>query len=181
MDNTDDATSPFENFSSLLRIAGTQVPARAIFLGQSLFAGIYTGTTVGLVCGQFGMYFTPLGPLVPFLLGTGVGFCMGLYGTWKSSVGMVRVFCRNYPTVLAHSMWTEHYQVVPLDIQQDGSTMEDWALNHGYFRLTLCVLAARACERDVREINRQQRQRLIDEQSNSEDGSRTYVQSDINI
>lgn len=179
MDNDD--PTPFENFSSLLRLAGAQVPARAIFLGQSLFSGIYTGTTLGLVCGQVGMYFTPLGPLIPFLFGTGVGFCMGLYGTWKSSVGMVKVFARNYPTILAHSLWTEHYLVVPPHVQEEGSTMEDWALNHGHFRLTLCVLAARACERDVREINRQQRQRLNDEKINYD--CKNYYQSsnDLNI
>jgi hypothetical protein len=180
MDNETD-TSPFENFTSLLRIAGHQVPARAIFLGQSLFSGLYTGTTLGLVCGQFGMYFTPLGPLIPFLLGTGIGFCMGLYGTWQTSVGLVRVYARNYPTILAHSLWTEHYLVVPSHVQADGSAMEDWAVHQGgSLRLTLCVLAARACERDVREIHRQQRQRLTEAKSTDDDFTK-YRNDNVNI
>jgi hypothetical protein len=180
MDNDTDA-SPFENFSSLLRIAGHQVPARAIFLGQSLFAGLYTGTTLGLVCGQVGMYFTPFGPLIPFLFGTGLGFCLGLYGTWQSSVAMVRVFARNHPTILAHSLWTEHYLAVPADVQAEGPAMEDWAMHQGGpLRLTLCVLAARACERDVREIHRQQRQRLTEEKSTEDDFTK-YESSSLNV
>jgi hypothetical protein len=161
-----DDSSPLDGFSSLLRLSGVSVPARARFVGEATFTGIYTATTLGLVCGQAGMMLTPAGPLLPFLFGSGFGFCLGLYTTWTRSVETAKMYARRYPQILAHALWTESRIVVPPFILNKaggvGEEMEKWILNQGVRHLSFCVLAAQSCQSDVEEVDKQERQRLIE-------------------
>lgn len=193
----DDSSSPLEGFASILRLSGYNVPARARFVGGSVFSGIYTATTCGLVCGQLGVMFTPIGPLVPFLFGSGAGFCLGLYSNWKHCLDRVRIYARSYPQILAHALWTESRIIVPADVLEasknniytsqvaatpsdrfvssSSPNMEDWVQNQGLRHLSMCMLAAQACTEAVEEVDKLERQRLIEStalslaDSNSED------------
>jgi hypothetical protein len=176
----DDSTSPLEGFSSLLRLAGVTVPARARFVGAATFSGIYTGTTVGLVCGQLGAMFTPFGPLLPFLFGSSFGFCLGLYSTWKNAVKMTYLYANHYPHILAHALWTDSRIMVPSsvlppissDSENDtivgqttegmSSKMAEWVKCQGMREFSFCVLAAQTCEKDVGEVDELVRQQLVE-------------------
>lgn len=64
--------SGLDNLSSLVRLTGVTVPARARFIGESLASATLSDLALGLVCGQAGAVTTSSGPLVPFLFGTWV-------------------------------------------------------------------------------------------------------------
>jgi hypothetical protein len=187
----DDSSSPFDGFSSLLRLSGFTVPARARFVGEATFTGIYTGTTFGLVFGQLGMLMTPFGPLLPFLFGSSFGFCIGLYTTWKNAVQITYTYANHYPHILAHALWTDSRIIVPqsvlptttLDPEEHigttsagiatSSLMAEWVKCQGLREFSLCVLAAQTCQKDVNEVDCMVRQRLIEETSSSRATSNT--------
>lgn len=178
----DDSGSPLDGFSSLLRLSGVSVPARARFVGAATFSGIYTGTTVGLVCGQLGALLTPFGPLLPFLFGSSFGFCLGLYTTWNDAVKMTYMYANHYPHILAHALWTDSRIIVPSSVLPpiqpnsenddkeaitDNSTsmtmtMADWVKCQGMRDFSFCVLAAQTCQKDVDEVDELVRQRLVE-------------------
>lgn len=163
----DETTSPsLDGFSSLLRLSGTLVPARARFAGAATFSGLYTATTLGLVCGQLGMMCTPFGPLVPFLCGSSLGFGLGLYASWRSAVQKTLIYAGHYPHILAHALWTDSRIVVPARVVQNAShssAMVDWVQSQGMREYALCVLAALTCEKDVLEVDALVRQRLVED------------------
>jgi hypothetical protein len=175
--NMDDGgASPIDGFSSLLRLSGALVPARARFVGEATFSGLYTGTTLGLVCGQLGMLCTPFGPLVPFLCGSGLGFGLGLYATWRKAVETTLVYAGHYPHILAHALWTDSRIIVPPSVlpepessesssSEPSTAMVDWVQRQGMREFALCVLAAVTCQKDVQEVDQLVRQRLIEESS----------------
>ena len=175
----DDSASPLDGFSSLLRLSGVSVPARARFVGAATFSGIYTGTTVGLVCGQLGVLFTPFGPLLPFLLGSSFGFCLGLYSTWNNAVKMTFTYANHYPHILAHALWTDSRIIVPFSVlppilpnlendkeaiadSSASTTMADWIKGQGMREFSFCVLAAQTCQKDVDAVDELVRQRLVE-------------------
>lgn len=117
--------------------------------------------------------FTPYGPLVPFLIGSYAGFGLGLYQNWKQSINLAKNYARNYPQILAHSLWTELQIVVPPsviknnnDIMEESSpsslSMEEWMQSRGLRHLSCCILAAQSCRADVEEVDKQERQRLVE-------------------
>jgi hypothetical protein len=169
----DGDSSPLDGFGSLLRLSGYSVPARARFVGECMFSGFYTSVTLGLVCGQVGAACTPYGPIVPFLVGAGAGFCAGLYSSFRQSVRLTVHYARSYPRILAHALWVEHRIIaaptctgVGLQQQQHNREMitEQWVTGNGIGHLSMCILAAQGCRSDVDEVDRQERQRLIEAQ-----------------
>jgi hypothetical protein len=163
----DDGTSPLDGFSSLLRLSGTLVPARARFVGEATFSGLFTGTTLGLVCGQLGMMCTPWGPLVPFLCGSSIGFGLGLYATWQKAVRTTLIYAGHYPHILAHALWTDSHIVVPSSIlppqeqeSSESSAMVDWVKSQGMREFSLCILAAMTCQKDVNEVDQLSRHKI---------------------
>jgi hypothetical protein len=178
----DDGASPMDGFSSLLRLSGVLVPARARFAGEATLSGLYTGTTLGLVCGQLGMMCTPWGPLVPFLCGSGLGFGLGLYATWRQAVRTTLVYAGHYPHILAHALWTDSRILVPPSVLPEpkeehdvsssagapSTALVDWVQRQGMREFALCVLAAMTCQKDVQEVDQLVRQRLIEESSSQQ-------------
>jgi len=75
--------SHFDGLSSLVRLSGSNVPARARFIGEAILSSTMTGLTLGLVFGRVGGL-TVAGPLVPFLVGTWTGYTFGLVGHWRN-------------------------------------------------------------------------------------------------
>lgn len=170
--------SHFDGLSSLVRMSGAHVPARARFVGEALLSASFSSITLGLVCGQAGSMFmaTTTGPLIPFLVGSWAGYTFGLVSYWKASVKWCDTVARNYPTLLNHALRTQQPfapQEPPSTVMSDGGELEAWIKRGGLGRLSMCVLAAQACRNDVEEIERNERQRLMDEyieQTKSDDG-----------
>lgn len=160
--------SQFEGLPSLIRMAGTNVPARARFVGEALVSSSLASITLGLVCGQAGAFaMASTGPLVPFLLGSWTGYTVGLLTYWHGCKRLALTYAQRYPTLLAHALSTERFVDVPDSVMEanksDDKVLEDWILEGGLPRLSMSILAAQACRNDVEELERQERQRLMEE------------------
>lgn len=156
--------SHFDGISSLVRLSGAHVPARARFVGEALLQASFASITLGLVCGQAGaIAMTPIGPLVPFLVGSCAGYSFGLFSYWKTSVKWCDRVAKRYPTLLIHALRTQPHAVeVPPSDASEGK-LETWIKQGSLGRLSQCILAAQACRSDVEEIERHERQRLTEE------------------
>lgn len=120
------------------------------------------------------MMLTPWGPLLPFLTGSTLGFGVGVWGNWRRVVDRTKQYARCYPQILAHALWTEHRVVVPAhlvvvrsqqpeeDSEPQNHPMAEWVTSQGIQHLTWCVLAAQSCQGDVEEVDKQERQRIVD-------------------
>ena len=154
--------SHFDGLSSLVRLSGAQVPARARFVGEALLSASFSSITLGLVCGQVGsILMTTTGPLVPFLIGSWAGYSFGLMSYWKSSVKWCDTCAQRYPKLLIHALRTQ-----PHIVEQppaDEERLVDWVKQGSLGRLSMCILAAQACRNDVEEIERAERQRLMEQ------------------
>lgn len=155
---------------------------------------MYSATVLGLTSGQLG-WFTPFGPVVPFLTGATIGFGLGLWGNWHQLLNRTRHCARYYPQILAHALWVEHRVRVPDAVvraaatERDGSriaaveehkysgstpqlqwrgegetvnAMVEWVTKQGIRHLSMCAFAAQSCQADVDEVERLERQRIMD-------------------
>jgi hypothetical protein len=153
----------FEGLSSLVRLTGVSVPARARFVGETMLGSSVMGLSVGLLSGSVGATFfvASVGPLVPFLVGSGVRYSFGLIYQWRLSRRRALYFCENYPRLRAHTLrWEWDEKSVPLTA--NGDQLVDWVLAGGLPRLTNSILAAITCSPNVVEIQERNRQRIID-------------------
>ena len=105
--NVDD--SQFEGLSSLVRLSGVSIPARARFVGETILGTTMTSLSVGLVSGSIGATFfaASVGPLAPFLVGSGVGYTFGLFYQWRLAKRRAVLFCDQYPRLMAYTLRTE--------------------------------------------------------------------------
>ena len=188
--------SPLESLSSLVRLSGVNVPARARFVGEALVSSTFSSLTLGLSFGMLGAV-GPIGPLVPFMVGSWAGYTFGLINYWRKSSRTAFYYARQYPTLLAHSLSSGNASMernfrVPVkvvqaselrlrqqkeddegdgdgegdestDIETGGAiTLEDWIRQGGLGRVTWSMLAAQSCRTDVEELQRQERQQIVD-------------------
>lgn len=179
------ADTPFEGLSSLVQLSGTSVPARARFVGETLVSSLWTSMTIGFSCGVIGSA-TPMGPLVPFLLGSWTGYTFGLVNHWMVAHKATLKVAKLYPSLLAHSLAIETHLVVPSDVikaseeelrltkdptytnekshvVEGRKTLTDWINEGGLGRLSWSMIAAQGCRPDIEDIQRQHRQKLIEE------------------
>jgi len=162
--------SHFDGLSSLIRLSGASVPARARFIGEAILSSTLSALTLGLVFGQTGAIFmATTGPLVPFLVGSWTGYSFGLVSYWYSVKRMALKYALKYPTILAHALTTERGLEVPPSVMKsaldhkEGENLQKWIVSGGLGRLSLSILAAQSCRNDVEELERQERQRLMEE------------------
>lgn len=177
--------------SSLIRLSGVTIPSRARYVGEAVVSATMSSITLGLCCGIFSSM-SPFGPLVPYLVGSTVGYGFGLWHHWTAAKQRALWYAQQYPTVMAHSLRVERQIIVPSSIVQasqkqvhqarasdtnsaedkDASsmslpghtmTLEQWILQGGVSRMTWSIIAAQQCRNDVDIIVRQERQRLIDD------------------
>lgn len=162
----------FDGLSSLVRMSGAHVPSRARFVGEALLSASLSSITLGLVCGQAGaMLMTTTGPLVPFMLGSWAGYTFGLAAYWKSAVTWCDNVAQRYPTLLIHAIKTQRpygIQTPPSSAVHDEGKLQDWVKSGGLGRWSMCIVAAQACRSDVEEIERSERQRLMEEYNNTD-------------
>ena len=118
---SDDDDEPLgSGLGSILKFTGSNVPARARFIGQAFVSGSLFSVTIGLYSGAIGAVVFPMtcGPLVPFLIGSSVGYSFGLWEHWATCKRNMVHYSRHYPRLLAHALWTEHKLIVPRSVLQ---------------------------------------------------------------
>eukprot|EP00540_Astrosyne_radiata_P018505 CAMPEP_0116865200 /NCGR_PEP_ID=MMETSP0418-20121206/25265_1 /TAXON_ID=1158023 /ORGANISM="Astrosyne radiata, Strain 13vi08-1A" /LENGTH=170 /DNA_ID=CAMNT_0004500545 /DNA_START=184 /DNA_END=696 /DNA_ORIENTATION=- len=156
---SDNSESQFEGLSSLVRLTGANVPARARFVGETVLVSTLSSLTLGLVCGQMGSFWVldSVGPLVPYLVGSWVGYSMGMLNQWRTSKRLALSYAKKYPTLMAYALRQEW------DVKV-GSTknLDRWIQNGGLGIMTMSILAAQSCRADVEEIQQKNRQRLVE-------------------
>eukprot|EP00977_Amphora_coffeiformis_P028357 scaffold34937_cov165-Amphora_coffeaeformis.AAC.4 len=159
--NVDD--SHFDGLSSLVRLTGVSVPARARFVGESLLGSTITSLSVGLLSGSVGATFfaASVGPLVPFLIGSGAGYTFGLIYQWRMAKRRALVFCQDYPRLMAHTLRWE-WDVRDIPQNANGNELTAWVLRGGLPRLTNLILASHSCASAVEEIKERNRQRIVE-------------------
>jgi hypothetical protein len=81
---------------------------------------------------------------------------------------------RRYPEILAHSLVTNMSVMPPDYLVSDGRmddkpssnddcvTLDEWLIQGGIGRTSYAILAAQSCEEDVQELQRNERQRIVD-------------------
>jgi len=104
---------------------------------------------------------------------------MGLFGNWKRLVDRTKEYAAFYPHILAHSLWVENRVLVPSHILEqhaahakqrseneaqsyDSYPLVQWVTSQGIRHLSMCALAAQSCQADVEEVDKQERQRIMD-------------------
>ena len=191
MADDDDSNHPLgAGLASILRMTGINVPSRAVFVGEAMVSASFSSLLLGMLCGAVGASAFPLttGPLVPYMVGSSVGYMFGMVQYWKTCTRTTLWYARYYPTVLAHAIRTDRDQImgptvpesvvraslVQLKTQKEGDekightvtgrprTLEQWIRDGGLGRMTWSVLAAQQCRVDIQTIQRQERQRVVD-------------------
>lgn len=153
----------FDGLSSLVRLSGTSIPARARFVGETLLGCTLTSVSVGLLGGSIGATFfmTTVGPVVPFLIGSGVGYSFGLFYHWNLAKTRALTLCKNYPRLMAHSLrWDWDVHDAPL--RANGKELAAWVLQGGLPRISNSIMAAVSCSAAAEEIQERHKQRLVD-------------------
>mmetsp|Transcript_12248 Transcript_12248/g.17086 ORF Transcript_12248/g.17086 Transcript_12248/m.17086 type:complete len:190 (-) Transcript_12248:285-854(-) len=187
-----DAHRSFDGLTSLITFTGFAIPARARFVAQFLGSTVYTSITFGLVAGQAGAMLS-CGPLIPFMAGSWFGYTYGCVGFWKLTKSKALSYARNYPKVVAHSLQTNFDMEVPKHVAMEssikeeeddkqlkakvpapGQSLEQWISKGGIKRLSYAILAAQGCEEEIVEMQKKQKQKLVDEYFD-EDRSATVI------
>jgi hypothetical protein len=163
----------FEGLSSLIAFAGVNIPARARFVTRFVASTLYTSLTLGLVAGQAGALMS-CGPLVPFMTGSWLGYTWGCVGFWRQAKKSAMTCARRHPSIMSHALLTEFDIEVPTHVVIDKTeekdtkgitTLEEWITQGGMSRLSYAVLAAQSCQEDILELQKNQRQKLIEDGS----------------
>mmetsp|Transcript_36473 Transcript_36473/g.78757 ORF Transcript_36473/g.78757 Transcript_36473/m.78757 type:complete len:184 (-) Transcript_36473:445-996(-) len=175
-----DDHSRLDGLSSLISFAGFSIPARARFITQCVGSTLFSSLTLGLVAGQTGATFLSCGPLVPFMAGSWLGYTWGCVGFWRQSKNKAINCARRYPRIMCHSLLTDFDIEVPAHVNTGGSleeeikedsnaksmpenlSLEQWILDGGVGRLSSAILAAQSCHEDIIELQKNERQKLLD-------------------
>ncbi len=107
------------------------------------------------------------------MTGTWLGYTWGCVGFWKQSKTKLLTCARRYPDIFAHALLVEFDIEVPKQYQAKSNdegdvSLEQWILTGGIKRLSYSILAAQSCEEDVFEMQKNERQKLIDKYSEQE-------------
>lgn len=150
-----------ESISSMIGLAGVQVPARARFLGSFFATTAYSSLSAGMVCGQIGAM-TSTGPLLPFLVGSWLGYTAGCGQVWMKGRSEALNVADKYPKLLAHALVSEF----GLDAPGEGEALKKWITSERG-RMTWAILAAGSCKPHVKELEEQELQLVIDSYTKS--------------
>uniref|UniRef100_A0A7S2UDD7 Uncharacterized protein n=1 Tax=Attheya septentrionalis TaxID=420275 RepID=A0A7S2UDD7_9STRA len=180
-----DDNSRFDGLSSLIAFSGISVPPRARFVTQCVASSIFSSLTLGLVTGQAGALLS-CGPLVPFITGSWLGYTWGCVSFWRQSKKKAINCARRYPKILSHSLLADFDIEVPAHVntgsseeegkkhsntivRENTTSLEQWILDGGVGRLSYAVLAAQSCHQDIIEMQKSERQKIIDAYSSDRD------------
>jgi len=101
-------------------------------------------------------------------------------GFWRQSKNKAINCARRYPRIMCHSLLTDFDIEVPAHVNTGGSleeeikedsnaksmpenlSLEQWILDGGVGRLSSAILAAQSCHEDIIELQKNERQKLLD-------------------
>jgi hypothetical protein len=109
-----------------------------------------------------------VGPLVPFLVGSGLGYTYGLFYQWRLAKRRALTFCENYPRLMAYCLRWE-FDVLDAPQKANGKELASWVIQGGLPRISNSILAANACTSAVAELHERNRQRIVDAYIEAED------------
>lgn len=150
-----------DGVSSLIGLSGVQVPARARFLGSFFAVTTYASLTTGMVLGQVGAM-TSAGPLVPFMVGSWLGYTAGCRQVWCGGRRDALHVASKYPKLLSHTLSVEF----SMDAPSEGAMLAKW-MTAETGRMSWAILAAQSCRQQVAELEEQALQRLVEEYADS--------------
>lgn len=143
--------------SSLFDLARKSVPARAVFVARFMGSTTLASVTLGLVCGQLGAACSS-GPLVPFLVGSWVGYSLACYRFWRLEVLQALHYVYKYPKLVEHALRTEFASVSPI-IKEP---FLDWIRAGSIGRLTWTILATQSCLPHIKEVEEAEMQYVVE-------------------
>jgi hypothetical protein len=119
-DDDDDGNPLGFGMGSMLKMMGSNVPARARFVGEAFVSATLYSVSMGLCCGVVGAAVFPVscGPVVPFLAGSSVGYSFGLWDHFSRVKRNMQWYAHHYPTLLAHALWLDYKVKVPRSVMQ---------------------------------------------------------------
>lgn len=162
--------SAFEGLSSLIRLSGANIPARARFVGETLLSCTLSSLTFGLACGQLGsaLMMGSVGPLVPFLVGSWAGYSMGLMAMWHSSKNLALKYAKKYPSLMQQALLQEW------DLSPDNKEepLDQWIQGGNLSRMTMSILAAQTCRPSVEEIQSRKWEEMVDSHCKNAEGEK---------
>eukprot|EP00435_Cladocopium_sp_Y103_P057045 s1270_g19.t1 len=100
-----------------------------------------------------------VGPLVPFLCGSWLGYTLSSISFWRSECSTARGYVRDYPRLLEYVIRTEFpWARMPEDIG-----IEKWMQGDSLIRLSWCILAGQSCQSLIQEHQEEKRRELLAE------------------
>ena len=163
--NADDDESRYEGISSFVRLFGLLVPARAYFVGETYVNTTLASLAGGVLGGAVGVL-TPIGPVLPFLGMSTLGYAFGGYQQWVFCKRRAYYYIQQYPTLMALAMRQSNFDVQScrptLPSTVSGEKLLSWVQQGGYSRLGMSILATYSCLDAVNEIEKRQRQEAVD-------------------
>lgn len=160
--------SQYEGISSFVRFSGLLVPARAYFIGETYINTTLASFAAGILGGALGAL-TPLGPVLPFLTMSTLGYAFGGYHQWVFCRRRAYFYIQQYPTLMALAMCQSNYDMpdaandpIPLSNTLSGDELLSWVKQGGYRRLGRSIIATYSCFDAVKEIEKRQQQEIVD-------------------
>jgi hypothetical protein len=159
-----EASDGWDGLGSFIRLTGINVSTRAQFIGETIMTATVSSLTLGLVCGSIGSSIPALGPLAPFLWGSGLGYSAALLSQWKSAISLAKRYARNYPSLMSyaiqHADWNPRNLTASTNIPSNDKCLEEWISKGGISRTTTCIMAALSIKSTVREIEERGRGKI---------------------
>lgn len=143
--------------SSVFDLARKSVPARAIFVARFMGSTTLASVTLGLVCGQVGAACTS-GPLVPFLVGSWVGYSLACYRFWRLEVSHALHYVDKYPKLVEQALRAEFSPLCPI-IKEP---FLEWIRAGSVGRLSWTILATQSCLPHIKELEEAEMQNVVE-------------------
>ena len=104
------------SLASLIRLTNVNVPGRARIVAEGTISATLYSLTLGLSSGAVGAIATSIGPLVPFMIGSSIGYSFGFIHYWCHNRRLTLDVAQEYPTLLAHALKAERNIKVPSNV-----------------------------------------------------------------
>ena len=171
--------SQYEGFGSFVRLSGILVPTRAYFIGETYINTTLASFAAGILGAAVGVL-TPLGPVLPFLSMSTIGYAFGGYQQWIFCKRRACHYIQEYPTLMALAMRQSNFDLLMNENEEDDSSIASspllstatsitgdellaWVHKGGYRRLGLSILATYSCLDAVNEIEKRRQQTIVDD------------------
>mmetsp|Transcript_6061 Transcript_6061/g.9471 ORF Transcript_6061/g.9471 Transcript_6061/m.9471 type:complete len:160 (-) Transcript_6061:78-557(-) len=148
-----------------LTAVGTRVvsstPQRHLFVVKHLGSSMISALVCGVGCGVVGSTFfaASIGPLVPYLVGSTVGFALSSYSMWTSELEEAYFWSKRYPRLIEHQLnfGFAGMNIGPIDVRS-----ADIARTASLAQKTWLILSCANAQADIQQIESNLRERLVE-------------------